>query len=291
MNSIVTTGTNQITGMPQAASDDQLVAMWLSKSDSDATKKAYRRAINRLRAWLNSRGSIQLARTNAVDFLEYLETFKDNWSDATCNQHKAAIKSLWTYGCELQYFAFNVPHAVYKLKKPRPVTAERILTEDEMSDVFTAEPNPKAKLFLRFLFGTGVRVSEALAVQWRDFHRRGDRVFLMIEHGKGDKFREIGCPLKIYQAIANSRPPADSDEARVFKISYPTAWYWTRRALKRIDKVGSPHWLRHAHAVVSHENGAEWHAIARQLGHNKPSFTMDRYGHFSGKHSSDFIDC
>ena len=290
MNTIVVTS-SEITGMPQASNDDQLVLMWLHKTDSEATQKAYKRAIGRLRAWLNQQGVTQLARATAVDFLEYLETFPEKWSDATRNQHKAAIKSLWTYGAELQYFKFNIPHAVYKLKKPRPVTAERILTEGEMAEALKAEPNPRAKLFLRFLFGTGVRVSEALAVQWKDFYRRGDRVFLMIEHGKGDKFREIGCPTNIYADILKSRPTIDANDARAFKISYPTAWYWTRRALKRIDKIGSPHWLRHAHAVVSHEKGAEWHAIARQLGHNKPSFTMDRYGHFAGKHSSDFIDC
>lgn len=288
MESIVVSS-GALAGLPQASSDQHLVEMWLGKFESESTRKVYARVVNRFADFLDGK---PLREVTALDLLAYVETFKPTWSDATRNQHKAAIKSLWTYGVDLQYFAFNIPHAVYKLRKPRPVTAERILTEDEMEEAIAAEPYDNARLFLRFLFSTALRVSEALALTWADFTIRGDRVYVRVERGKGDKFREVGCSARVYRDLWNAKPPTTQPSDPVFSIAYVTAWRWVKTSLERIGKPqGSPHWARHAHAVVSHENGADWHSISRQLGHANPSFTMDRYGHFTGDHSSDFIDC
>lgn len=288
-SSVVHAQVSPLTGLPQASSDDHLVEMWLSKSESDCTRKVYSRVVKRFRRWLDGK---RLQQVTALDLLAYQETFKDTWADATRNQHKAAIKSLWTYGCELQYFSFNIPHACYKLRKPRPVTAERILTEEQMQQAIDAESNPKAKLFLRFLYSTALRVSEALALQWKDFVILGDRVFVQVHHGKGDKFREVGCSALVYMDLWDTKPDSTTPDDKVFKIAYVTAWRWVKASLKRINRPeGSPHWARHAHAVASHRNGADWHSISQQLGHAKASFTMDRYGHFTGDHSSDFIEC
>lgn len=278
-----------LAGMPQASSDDHLIEMWLGKSESPRTQKVYRRVIKRFRDWL---GNKPLQQVTALELIAYQETFKPDWSDATRNQQKAAIKSLWTYGCEIQYFPFNIPHAVYKLKKPRPVTAERILTDPQMQEAIDREPNLKAQLFLRFLYSTALRATEAIDVTWQDFKIRGDRVYLHVQHGKGDEFREVGCSAMVYMDLWDAKPSTAEPEDKVFSVCYQTAWLWVKTAFRRIGKPeGSPHWARHAHAVVSHENGADWHSISRQLGHANASFTMDRYGHFTGDHSSDFIDC
>ncbi|MEO1208574.1 MAG: tyrosine-type recombinase/integrase [Cyanobacteria bacterium J06638_20] len=278
-----------LAGMPEASSDDHLIEMWLEKSESPRTQRVYRRVIKRFRGWLKDK---PLQRVTALELLAYQEAFDPKWSDATRNQQKAAIKSLWTYGCEIQYFPFNIPHAVYKLKKPRPVTAERILTDDQMQEAIDAEPNPKARLFLRFLYSTALRATEAIDVTWDDFKIRGDRVFLHVQHGKGDEFREVGCSALVYMDLWDAKPENAKPTDKVFRITYITAWRWVKDAFTRIGKpAASPHWARHAHAVVSHEHGADWHSISRQLGHANASFTMDRYGHFTGDHSSDFIDC
>ncbi|MBD2261352.1 site-specific integrase [Pseudanabaena sp. FACHB-2040] len=273
----------------QASSDDHLIELWLAGFDSPSTRKAYTSAINRLRKWL---GAVGLRQVTASDLVDYRDSFKASWSDATRNQHLAAIKSLWSFGCDLCYLPFNVPHAVYKLKKPRPVTAERILTEKEMLKAIQLEPDPGAQIFLRILYGTGIRASEAISLRWCDFQRRGNRVFLQVQNGKGGQFREIGCPPKLYQELMARQSPTASGSELVFGVPYIHAYRWVKQALTRIGKPeASPHWARHCHAVVSHEHGADWHSIARQLGHKRASFTMDRYGHFTGKASSDYIDC
>ncbi|HEY9737523.1 MAG TPA: site-specific integrase [Trichocoleus sp.] len=273
----------------QAHSDDHLIELWLAGFESAATQKAYTRAITRLRRWL---GPVGLRQVTAADLVEYRQGFKASWSDATANQQLAAIKSLWSFGCDLRYLPFNVPHAVYKLKKPKPVTAERILTEKEMLKAIKLEPDPEAQIFLRFLYGTGVRANEAISLRWCDFQPRGNRVFLQIHNAKGGQFREIGCPPKLHRDLLARKSPTASSSELIFGVPYIRAYRWIKTALTRIGKPeASPHWARHAHAVISHEHGADWHAIARQLGHKRPSFTMDRYGHFTGKPSSDYIDC
>jgi integrase/recombinase XerD len=227
----------------------------------------------------------------AAMLIDYEATFPKRWSDATCNLHKAAIKSLWKFGSSIRYLQFNVPHAVYRLGKPRPVMAERILTEGEMRRAIAKEPSLEAQLFLRFLFATGVRASEALAVRWCDLHLRGQRVFLAIHHGKGDKAREIGCSKAVYDALVQARPEDALDQDEIFPVPYLIAWQWVKVAMARIGKPqASPHWLRHAHAVTAAAHGSDWWSIAQQLGHAKPSFTMDRYGHFGGDFSSDYVD-
>jgi integrase/recombinase XerD len=277
--------------LQQASSDDHLIEMWISRSRSAGTQKAYRRAITRLRAWLAHHDCHQLAMVTAAMLIDYEATFPKRWSDATCNLHKAAIKSLWKFGSSIRYLQFNVPHAVYRLGKPRPVMAERILTEGEMRRAIAKEPSLEAQLFLRFLFATGVRASEALAVRWCDLHLRGQRVFLAIHHGKGDKAREIGCSKAVYDALIQARPEDALDQDEIFPVPYPIAWQWVKVAMARIGKPqASPHWLRHAHAVTAAAHGSDWWSIAQQLGHAKPSFTMDRYAHFNGVFSSDYVD-
>ena len=84
-----------------------------------------------------------------------------------------------------------------------------------------------------------------------------------------------------------------------FSAAPQTRLYW----LQLLANTSPPRWgwilriafhrkrrLRHAHAVTAAAHGSDWWSIAQQLGHARPSFTMDRYGHFGGDFSSDYVD-
>jgi integrase len=56
----------------------------------------------------------------------------------------------------------------------KDVLAERILTEEQVFRMFALEDNQRNVALLRFLYYTGVRVSEACQLCWRDLIDRGN---------------------------------------------------------------------------------------------------------------------
>jgi hypothetical protein len=56
----------------------------------------------------------------------------------------------------------------------KDVLAERILTEEQVFRMFALEDNQRNVALLRFFYYTGVRVSEACQLCWRDLIDRGN---------------------------------------------------------------------------------------------------------------------
>lgn len=282
----------QIT-LVQASSDDHLVDLWLKTKSSTKTQEAYAASVKRLRRFLARQGCRHLGEVTLGLLLDYQDAMPVRWSPATKNLHKAAIKSLWTFGAEIGYFQFDVPAACYHLGDPTPVTAERILSHEEMTRAIELEPNPRHRLLLRLCYSTGARITEVLNIRWRDLNRVNGDPLIHLPVCKRGKPRNVHCGGRVFDDILALRQPSlDLPGCLVFPEEYRTVYCWTKTAFRRIGKKeASPHWIRHAAALRYLALGWDWHAIARQLGHKSASFTMDRYGHFVGIHPDSLNDC
>jgi site-specific recombinase XerD len=224
-------------------------------------------------------------------FLDHVETARHNTS-ASRNCRLAAIRGLAAHllrhdiGRAAQYQRIlAIPS---KKTRHRPVT----YWEPEVVAAILAEPN-RATAFgardhalLLFLYNTGARVSEAIAVRRHDLQlTRPHHVRL---HGKGGKERI--CPLWPETAAALAPLLSTDNAGVVFRsrrgdplsrdgVAYVLEKYAGRASVRhpvlRRSRI-SPHILRHSCAVALLQAGVDVTVIRDYLGHASVA-TTSRY--------------
>lgn len=180
-----------------------------------------------------------------------------------------------------------------RLGRPKvPPRAPRFLDVDEAATV-VENPTQSGRLALRnqalleLLYGAGLRVGEAVGLDWGDLdlHQRLVRV-----RGKGDKERVVpfGPPaaeaLDRWAATLPERRGAVFRNARGGRLSSRSAWRIVRDAGAANGVPGvHPHALRHSCATHLLGAGADLRGIQEQLGHASLG-TTQRYAHVDAAH-------
>jgi site-specific recombinase XerD len=124
------------------------------------------------------------------------------------------------------------------------------------------------------MYGAGLRISEAIALEVRDID--GSRGVLQVRHGKGNKAREAKLSPTLYEWLrqywARERPPLPYLFASPKTGKLPHA-VTVRKALARaakeawIKKRVTPHVLRHSFATHLLDDGTDVHVVRELLGH------------------------
>lgn len=161
--------------------------------------------------------------------------------------------------------------------------------------------NDVYKQFFNFLFYTGVRPGEAMALKFSDIDIENGTVSItktMDEHGK----REVGTPktmssiriIKIDKQLKKDLIKLKSfyqDKYNDTKYDYyvfggqkPLAPTTINRYKKQACEKAklepiTLHQFRHSHATLLLHNNIEVHEISKRLGHSKVSTTIDVYTH------------
>ena len=123
---------------------------------------------------------------------------------------------------------------------------KRILTAEEVLKAIALEPDFANQVLLRFVYDTGVRVSELVAIAWSDFRRgtNGTRVTVI---GKDNAERTILLHPEMWRQLEILRELTDGQPRdRPFGVSAETVRKTVLAATTRagIDKAVSTHWLR-----------------------------------------------
>ncbi|ARW11732.1 Tyrosine recombinase XerD [Acetobacter ascendens] len=136
------------------------------------------------------------------------------------------------------------------------------------------------------LYGTGLRISEACALRWRDMTRRQSGGIATV-FGKGGKTRHVQVSPSLWKEIAAVRSDVGPDAP---VIPGHDGGLLHERAVDRVVKraakrAGLPpdvsaHWLRHAFASHQLDAGQPVHWVQAQLGHSSLA-TTTRYSHAS----------
>jgi integrase len=174
----------------------------------------------------------------------------------------------------------------------------RRLTDDELAAVLDAAAPEWADLLV-LLALTGLRISEALALRWKDVDlgagqplvkvrravRNGEFAAPKSRHGR----RDIPIPASLVDALAARRRAAGSPRAG--DLLFPAAdggplddGYARRRSIAPAVKAAGVEWasfhaLRHTCASRLFEAGWDVKQVQLWLGHHAPSFTLDTYVH------------
>ena len=186
-------------GVPrQAESDAQLVDLWLF-GRSPHTQRAYRREIGRFLAHpaLADKSLPAVTLGGVQAFAAALAAAEAGLRPSSQARALAAVKSLLAFGHRLGYLPFDVGGAV-RLPKLRQGLAERILSEAEVHRLLALEPDPRNRALLRLSYAGGLRVSELVALRWRDLQPRGEGEGQVTVYGKGGKTRTVLLPAPVW---------------------------------------------------------------------------------------------
>jgi integrase/recombinase XerD len=182
------------------------------------------------------------------------------------------------------------PTENYTVPKPW-MTTPRVLDLPEVEKLLgqpdtTTATGIRDRAILEFLYATGVRVSELVSLERRDFY--WDEEFVRI-FGKGQKERLVPVGkvalnwirrylLEIRPAIAGLGVGGDIVFLNRFgkKLSRQTIWIMIQKYLHDagIHRKAGPHTLRHSFATHLVEGGADLRAVQEMLGHADISVTQ-----------------
>lgn len=255
-----------------AKSDQHLVELWLSGRPA-STQRVYRPVAEEFLAALDPECLQQATVADAIQWAENLQG-----KPTTISRKVSTVKSLLSFAHMTGYTVFNVGRALRCPKTPNKLH-ERIVDEPTVQELIQAASGGRDRAMVVFLYASGARNSELCKLRWMDI--RGRRVTLQ---GKGAKNRTVLLPQAVIDELMALRPAGSEDADTVFRTSRGNpmtewaCWYIIRQIADEAAHQLSPHYLRHAHASHTLDNGAPIHLVQRSLGHENVA-TTSRYLH------------
>jgi site-specific recombinase XerD len=210
-------------------------------------------------------------------FREYLVSLLSKELKASSiNFYNCAIRFLYEVTLEKDINYKRIPHM--KKYKTRP----EILDIDELASLFANLTTPKHFAFFLNMYGSGLRISEMLAIKTSDID--GKRMLLRVRCGKNRKERYAPLTLAGYEALryywktyrpknTNNYLFPDSTKTRTQTSKSFQSMYKKTANKAEICKNSSTHTLRHNFATNSLQSGLDLMTLKEMLGHTSLSTT------------------
>src|SRR6478609_560951 len=206
------------------------------------TENAYVGWIRRFVRFCGRRHPRELGATEITTFLTHLAV---DLKVTASTQNQALQSLIFLYRVVLQ---MDLPDLSRVVRASKPQRLPVVLTREEVQRVF-AQLEGRAKLVVGLMYGSGLRLSEALSVRVKDLDL--ERRELMVRDGKGGKDRITPVHPKTVQRV----------------VQYAVA-----RA--GINKPAGCHTFRHCFATHLLESGYDIRSVQELLGHSHVKTTQ-----------------
>jgi integrase/recombinase XerD len=264
--------------------EDFLASLTSDRGLAPATISAYRRDLDRYKAFLAGRDPSPVL---ASGFVQHLK--EAGLAPTTIARRIAAVKGLHRF-LVAEGSAESDPTVLVESPR-RPRSLPKALTIDEVGRLLDSPDGStvagrRDRAVMEFLYATGARVAEAIALDELDIDLEEG---IAVVTGKGSKQRLVPVGSAARHAIrewlpdrARLRSPGPAGSAvflnlRGRRLSRQAVWNLVRthtiRAGLRPDAV-SPHVLRHSAATHMVEGGADLRTVQEILGHASISTTQ-----------------
>jgi site-specific recombinase XerD len=236
-----------------------------------STEKSYLHAVSQL-ARFYSKSPDKLRLEEVKQYLWYLREEKQV-SRSYFKQTIGGLRFFYTQVLGQEWIAESLryPRSAPSL----PVVASR----EEVGRLLDAVRNPKVLTVLSVLYGSGLRLEEALSLKCRDID--STRMILHVRHGKGGKAREVFLSQSLLKELREHwrryRPKEYLFEGyRGKRLGTSVVQRCCQEACKRarIKTAITPHVLRHSFATHLLESGTDIRIIQRLLGHSNIKSTL-----------------
>lgn len=227
--------------------------------------------------------------TVTLDNLQFFAESLRGMSTESQRRTLSAVKSLFSFAFKIGYLRFN-PAAALLVPKPQPMLSERILSEDQVRSLLASLGPGMDRALVVVLYGAGLRISEAIALNWGNVVLCKGGGFITVKNGKGGKTRTVRISSWAVEELKDYRP----DNAVATDPVFVSEWgrrIGEVRARARVKaaaiKAGLPkevscHWMRHCSASHALQNGAPIHVVQQSLGHASLA-TTGKYLHVRPK--------
>jgi len=284
--------------LPGTAADDpylRLALGWLVGHPAN-TATAYRRDLEAWAKWCTKLGVHPLAaERHHVDlWVRHLTTQPQPRTGrpaapATVARKLSALAGFYDYGVHDAQVLTHSPAALVRRPRVSDESQAVGLTADELRLllIYAAQHSPRSLALVSLLTFCGLRISEALNAEVRDYgHDHGHRVLKVTR--KGGKTARVALAPPVVRAIDDYL--AGRTTGRIFvgrdgksRYSYKTANEQIARLCRQAGLPAgvTPHSLRHSYATESLRLGAALQDVQDALGHADPRTTRryDRSRH------------
>lgn len=238
--------------------------------------------------------------TNFYDYLYRIEEINNDMCDKL-------MKQIFTGGHKhYKDFLYHVnkdkPSSKNILKIKEPRRKIKVLTKEEMQNVYNATTNIRDEFLIKLLFETGLRIGEALSLFIEDIifdHNKGHRIRL-VDRGElhnGAKLKTGEREVHISQELIDLFDDYAYDildeleidtnfvfvklrgENRGQPLEYQDVSDLFKRLRKKTGIDVHAHLLRHTHATIYYQTTKDIKQVQERLGHSQIQTTMNMYLH------------
>lgn len=266
----------------------------LSPDANDGTRLNYQRLWDR--TWGPLIGHLAANRIDHDDIARAVMTLGRRYSRKSLENQRGILSGVMARAVRKGYLEENLARGMRLPAGVHNETGEmRIITQDEFETILE-RLHPHYVDFVMTMYATGLRFSEAIALQPQDWVRPNLLVRRALKWSP-DNNRVMGPP----KTKAGNRAVHVTDELHgmldaakaskaggEFLFTAPRGGmilhrtFWSRIWLPAVDHLEPRpriHDLRHTHASVLLARGIPIHVVSRRLGHSKIQVTVDTYGH------------
>lgn len=258
---------------------------------SEEQKELIRQYVNYLKGLRLSKSTVMTYFGFIADFVAFCgkESLYYNQENVRLFiEHKSAGKffSISTHRqciSALKHFAFFYPNCAIEidaLSRPKKSSyLPRVISQEAVIDLIRGTTNIKHKLIIAFLYSSGLRVGELLALEIKNIDIDRRQIFVYQSKGRKDRVVTLAeSILPLLESYLDSYKPISYiiENPKGGPYSAASIRSFLHRLCKKSGISGrvTPHTLRHSFATHLIEQGVGLRHVQDLLGHSKPETTM-----------------
>jgi integrase/recombinase XerD len=246
---------------------------------SGNTIQSYQRDLNQLQKWCAA-NQCSLRGLMPRDVDRHIGALSRQGLTATSiSRSLSTIKNFYAF---LQFEHEVLSNPAEHIPPPKKTQAlPQVLSQAQISTLLTSAENLRDRALLELLYATGLRITEAISLRYRDINRH-HRVITC--YGKGNRERQVPISteaLNWIERYSATKPLRQKRaETKVFlnqqvPLTRQLAWAIINSVASKARLFGvTPHSLRHSFATHLLENGAKIEFVQLLLGHQRLSTTQ-----------------
>ena len=271
----------------------------------------------------NSIGNYSIKQIDTYVLQQFINTmFKKGYSRSTIDLVRNMLSA--AFKCAIQTYNLISINPVKYTKIPKYKTSQKIedkiITLEQFNEILKAsEKYPEFHLASQISFHTGMRKGEVLALKWEYIDlenkiiyvkhtliKKENGVFVLGTPKTESSIRDISIGDTLVKILKAHKLKQKENKLKYGKFYKDSDWVCTNeygklytnenlnnRAYAIAKKVGFPftfHYLRHTHATLLIEAGANIKDVQKRLGHDNLATTMDIYSHVTQKMKNETVD-